>query len=368
MQFNLEQYAKNEKKGLECLRAGDYKDARYYLLTSARYLLEAAKKSETSLKKIRWEKGLRLKDMALSIDLDKGPPQSKEPGDNKTKENGLTTEDKWFVSEKPNIRFDQIAGLNEVKETIRLRVLYPFHHPGAADRFKKKAGGGILLYGPPGTGKTMIAKAIAAELAAHFFNVKCSTIMSQWVGVSEQNIAKLFDLARQYPISVIFFDETEALVGKRGGRSTVMNRVIPEFLSQVDGLESNKNTILLLGATNRPWDMDEAALRTGRFGEKFYVGLPDIDAREQILHIELDGIPIEPGIDFREFAGLLDGYSGADIVGVCRKATDYPFQRQIRSGADTILTKSDLNRAIQEVLPSTDTRMLEKYRQFTKKR
>ena len=210
----------------------------------------------------------------------------------------------------------------------------------------------------------MIAKAIATELDAQFLNVKSSNIMSQWVGVAEQNLARLFEVARRYPISVIFLDETEALVGKRGGQSTVMNRVVPEFLSQVDGLDPKVNCILLMGATNRPWDMDEAAMRTGRFGEKFYVGLPDPAAREQILHFNLDGIPMEPGVDFRLLAEKLDGYSGADIAGVCIKATDFPFRRQIGTGAETLLTVADLEQAIREVPPSVSQSMLERYRKF----
>jgi transitional endoplasmic reticulum ATPase len=276
----------------------------------------------------------------------------------------LTPESKWIVSEKPNVRFDQIAGLDDVKEAINLRVIYPFRNPDAASRFKKKAGGGILLYGPPGTGKTMIAKAIATELDAQFLNVKSSNIMSQWVGVAEQNLARLFEVARRYPISVVFLDETEALVGKRGGQSTVMNRVVPEFLSQVDGLDPKVNCILLMGATNRPWDMDEAALRTGRFGEKFYVGLPDAAARKLILHFNLDGIPSAPDVDIPSLAERLDGYSGADIAGVCIKATDLPFQRQIRSGSEAILTREDMDRAVIEVPASVNQAMLERYKRF----
>lgn len=374
MQFYLEQYAKNKDQGLDYLKAGDYGQARYHFLVAAKYLLKAADHSEKKLRQIRLEKGLRLRDLALALETKKRTTPLAVPGAPgktpavKDQDAELTPEGKWIVSEKPNVRFDQIAGLDEVKEAINLRVIYPFRHPEAADRFKKKAGGGMLLYGPPGTGKTMIAKAVATELDARFLNVKCSNIMSQWVGVAEQNLAKLFDVARRYPISVIFLDEAEALVGKRGGHSTVMNRVIPEFLSQVDGLDPRVNCILLMGATNRPWDMDEAALRTGRFGEKFYVGLPDVAAREQILHLNLDGIPMEPGINTRDLAEKLEGYSGADILGVCIKATNFPFQRQIRSGADTILTLDDLDRAIREVPPTVNASMLDRYRRFGESR
>jgi transitional endoplasmic reticulum ATPase len=369
MQFLLEQYGKNKDQGLDYLKVGDHVQARYHLLTAAKYLLKAARESEPQLQKIRHTKAIQLRDLALSLKATKpaagvaAAGHGERAGSDKDQDAGLTPESKWIVSEKPNVRFDQIAGLSEVKEAINLRVIYPFHHPEAASRFRKKAGGGILLYGPPGTGKTMIAKAIATELDAQFLNVKSSN-MSQWVGVAEQNLARLFEVARRYPISVIFLDETEALVGKRGGQSTVMNRVVPEFLSQVDGLDPKANCILLMGATNRPWDMDEAAMRTGRFGEKFYVGLPDPAAREQILHFNLDGIPMEPRVDFHSLAEKLDGYSGADIAGVCIKATDLPFRRQIGSGSEALLTLADLEKAIQEVSPSVSQSMLERYRKF----
>jgi transitional endoplasmic reticulum ATPase len=371
VQFFLDQYTRSRDQGLDYLKVGDRSQARHHLLQAARYLLEAARRAEPALQAIRRERALKLRDMALSLP-DKvvartTPAQDGAAGGGtKAEEDGLTSESKWLLSERPSIRFSQIAGLDEVKEAIDLRLVYPFRHPDVAERFKKRAGGGLLLYGPPGTGKTMIAKAVATELDAQFLSVKCSSIMSQWVGVAERNIAKLFEVARRYPVAVVFLDETEALVGKRGGQSTVMNRVIPEFLAQVDGVEASKNAILLLGATNRPWDMDEAALRTGRFGEKFYVDLPTAAAREQILHFNLDGIPMENAVDLAAFAQLLDGYSGADILGVCRQATDYPFHRQILGGAEAVVTADDLERARRDVPRSVTPEMISRYQRFAK--
>ena len=371
MQFFIDQYVRSRDQGLDYLKVDDRAEARHHLLMAAKYLLEAAKRSEPALALVRRESAAKLRDLALNIPdppLAPKPPLTDRGGaagaDGKNDEEGLTSEAKWLLSEKPNIRFDQIAGLDDVKEAIDLRLVHPFRHPEVAKRFKKRAGGGLLLYGPPGTGKTMIAKAVATELDAQFLSVKCSSIMSQWVGVAEKNIAKLFDVARRYPVVVVFLDETEALVGKRGGHSTVMNRVIPEFLAQIDGVDGSKNAILLLGATNRPWDMDEAALRTGRFGERFYVSLPNAEARGQILHFNLDGIPMADDVDLADFANMLEGYSGADIVGICREATDYPFHRQIRSGAETVLMRDDLDRARGEMKPSVTQTQLDRYRRF----
>ena len=369
MQFFLEQYARNRDQGLDYHRAGQMGEARYHLLTAAKYLLEAARRSEPALARARREKALALRDLALKITSAaqaSRPASASDRGastDEKSEDEGLTSETRWLLSEKPNIRFSQIAGLEDVKEAINLAAVYPFRHPEAAEKLRVKAGGGVLLYGPPGTGKTMIAKAVATEIDAQFLSVKCSTIMSQWVGVAERNIARLFDVARRYPVVVVFLDESEALIGRRGGQSTVMNRVIPEFLSQIDGVEGSKNAILLLGATNRPWDMDEAALRTGRFGEKVYVGLPDRAAREQILHLNLDGIPLAP-VDFGGLADALDGYSGADVVGVCQKATRLVMLRHARSADEIVVTVEDLDRARRETPPSVTPAMLARYRRF----
>jgi transitional endoplasmic reticulum ATPase len=205
MQFLLDQYNKNKDQGLDYLKVGDYEQARYHLLIAAKYLLKAALESEPQLQKIRHDKALQLRDLAASLQGKKGVPHKpamagEKAVSGKDQDGDLTPESKWIVSEKPNVRFDQIAGLADVKEAINLRVIYPFRHPEAATRFKKKAGGGMLLYGPPGTGKTMIAKAVATELDAQFLNVKSSNIMSQWVGVAEQNLARLFEVARRYPV------------------------------------------------------------------------------------------------------------------------------------------------------------------------
>lgn len=199
MQFYLEQYTSHKEQATKGLQKGDYEEARYHLLSAAKYLLKAAQETEPNLKKIRHQNALRLREMALGLPKGtataadgKGPPVTDQ-------ESGLTPEKKWLVAEKPNVHFSQIAGLDAVKEAISLRVIEPLRHPDVADRFRKKAGGGILLYGPPGTGKTMVAKAVATELDAQFFNVKSSNIMSQWVGVAEQNLAKLFRFGTPIP-------------------------------------------------------------------------------------------------------------------------------------------------------------------------
>lgn len=361
MRFLLEQYDHHRQEAVGAIQARDFSRAQMELLLAARYIAESARQEEPAIQAARLATAQNLRNQAASLPV---ADAAKAPADTAERAEGQTAEREWMLSEKPNVHFVDIAGLQEIKDALELRVIYPLRHPEIASRFHKKAGGGILLYGPPGTGKTMIARAIATELEAQFFNVKASNIMSPWVGVAEKNLARLFDSARSYPVSVIFLDETEALVARRGSHSTVMNRVIPEFLAQVDGLEKNKNSILLVGATNRPWDMDEAALRTGRFGEKFYVGLPCLEARQQILRFHLEGVPGAQELQWAELAAKLEGYSGADIAGVSLKATDRPFWRQIQSGTPAVLDQADVEAAIAETKPSVDSAHLERYERF----
>ena len=214
----------------------------------------------------------------------------------------------------------------------------------------------------------MIAKAIATELDATFFSVKCSDIMSKWVGEAEQNLKKLFEAARAAERAVVFLDETEAIVAKRGGDSTVMNRVIPEFLAQVDGLDTGGSTMLLLGATNRPWDMDEVALRTGRFGELIYIGLPDHPARLWMLRHALEGIPMAEDIGLEDLARRLDGYTGADIAGLVERAKDLPYEREIRTGNPSQLDAADLESALAKTRRSVTPALLAKYERFREAR
>lgn len=362
MRFYLEQYDLHRSEALAAIRARDFERGRSALLLAARYLMESAREADPSIRDARVTMAQRLKVQAKGLPtVHRGPLPAADVHD---EAQGVSGEADWTLAEKPNVHFSEVAGLVDVKDAIRMRVIYPLRHPEVAERFNKKTGGGILLYGPPGTGKTLIARAIATELDARFFNVKASNIMSPWVGLAEKNLARLFDAARKYPVVVIFLDEAEALVGKRGGNSTVMNRVVPEFLAQVDGLEKNKNGMFLVGATNRPWDMDEAALRSGRFGELFYVGLPDDEAREQILRIHLDRVPGGETLDFCQLAAMLDGYSGADIAGVCLKATDFPFRRQLQSGAPEILTQADIEQSIHASRASVDQAQLNRYERF----
>jgi transitional endoplasmic reticulum ATPase len=209
----------------------------------------------------------------------------------------------------------------------------------------------------------MMAKAVAGEIDATFFAVRCSNLMSKWVGEAERNVAELFTSARSCSRAVVFLDEAEALLPRRGGDSPVMNRLVPEFLSQVDGLAGGES-MLLLGATNRPWDMDEAALRQGRFGDLIYVGLPDLEARQEILRKALDGVPVSPAVSVKELAVSLEGFSGADLVGIAQRLKDRPFEREIVTGRQSQIEAGDVEAVLSASRPSVTGAMLARYRAF----
>ena len=212
-----------------------------------------------------------------------------------------------------------------------------------------------MLYGLPGTGKTMIAKAIAHEVNASFYSVKCSDIVSKWFGEAEKNVKNLFETAKKEEKAIIFFDEFEALAAKRGGENNaVMNRLVPELLAQMQGFSDNENNLLLLAATNRPWDIDSAMLRPGRFNELIYVGLPDAPAREYMINKALKGLPLSEEVKIADIVEATEGYSGADVTEFCERLKDNPIKKSIESGGKTFCRF--LLRRIRHVAAYNDAR------------
>ncbi len=364
-QFYLDNFRRYYRRGLKAHRKGELPLARMSLLKAAEMLYKLAASSTGELRTVRKQKARRLLELARSLPVESENNTAPSGGAAaRTGDAEETDSKKWIMTALPDVSMDDVAGLDDVKDVIRRRVIYPFRHPEVTEKYRKKSGGGVLLYGPPGNGKTMIARAIAAEVDATFFSVKCSDIISKWVGDAERNLQKLFEAAQEHPRAVIFMDETEAIVAKRGGDSTVMNRVIPEFLSQVDGVQGRHGGLLLLGATNRPWDMDEAALRTGRFGELIYVPMPDLPARRKIIAMNLDGIPLSENFDLDDVAARTEGFTGADLEGLCERAKDAPYEREIVTGEEQCLTQGDVVTTMKNTRLSVREKMLEKYEKF----
>src|SRR5690349_4436033 len=211
------------------------------------------------------------------------------------------------------IRFSTIVGMDDLKKTIRIKIIEPFVNPGLFQRFRKQAGGGILLYGPPGCGKTMMARAVANECNAEFISVGIADVLNMWIGESERNLAAIFAKARGQAPCVLFFDELDALAYARSKANSEHTRtIVNEFLAQLDGVgqdnsQSNKG-VLILAATNMPWDVDPAMKRPGRFSRQIFVPPPDVAARQRMLEIKLTGVPCDT-LDLAAIAAQTAHYS-----------------------------------------------------------
>ena len=301
-----------------------------------------------------------LNALKCEYDLSKNKESSK-VSDNKT---NIETDNKNNISSK-KITFDDVIGLDNVKELIYQMVVYPYKYREIYKAFRRESGGGLLLYGPPGTGKTMIAKAIANEIDAKFFPIKCSDIVDKWYGESEKKIKKLFDEAKKYEKSIIFFDEFEALGVNRDEESShAVKMVVSELLSQIDGFDSKGNTMLLIASTNRPWSIDSALLRSGRFNKKIYIGLPNQLSRCNLLIHELKDLPIDK-IDYEQVANKTEGYSSADVVELCNEAKDIAIKRSISLNQVSPITQDDLLNATSQVTSTIVKQELDKLEKFS---
>ncbi|MFQ5415003.1 MAG: AAA family ATPase [Phycisphaerae bacterium] len=354
-------------KGVSAYRAGEYRVAKTYLVEAAECMVELAG-GAVSAEARRQQEALAAELIALAKDCDRlesAPASARARRREKEDDSGTSASD-WIVTEKPTIGFDDIAGLEEVKEDIRLKMLYPFAHPELAARYGISTGGGVLLFGPPGTGKTMMAKAIANEIDATFFVISPAQVLSKWVGEAEQNVRKLFDAAKAESRAVIFIDEVEALVPKRGGRSsTVMQRVVPQILQELEGFDRKADRALLfVGATNKPWSLDEAMMRPGRLDARIYVGLPDAPARFKLLEIYLGSRPLDGDVDFGVLCDRLEGYSGADIRHIAEQAAQVPFMEAIAGKAERAVAMRDVMAVIDAQPPSVRPSDLIRYERF----
>lgn len=258
-------------------------------------------------------------------------------------------------SKKSGITFDSIAGLENVKEIFREKVIMPFEHPEIFEKYGKKAGGGILLYGLPGTGKTMFAEACSNELNATFISVKCSDIKSKWYGESEQKVKAIFSRAKKSRRAIIFFDEFEAIGAKRTeDGDNANNDLVPEILAEMQGVGSSScnSAIMIIAATNKPWSIDSAFLRPGRFDEKIYIPLPDYKARKRLFEIQLSKVPVSDDLSFDYLAEITEGFNGADIKEVCEKLKLSAIKDSLSSGKEETIGMDDVEK-IKDTIKSS---------------
>ena len=261
----------------------------------------------------------------------------------------------------PTIGWDDIGGVDEAEEKLREGVELPLKNPQAFDRLGIRPAKGFLLYGPPGTGKTLLAKAVAKEAEANFISMKSSDLLSKWYGESEQQISRMFARARQVAPCVIFIDEIDSLVparGSGGGEPQVTARVVNTILAEMDGMEE-LNSIVVIGATNRPNLVDPALLRPGRFDELVYVGPPDAKGREMILGIHTRNMPLAKDVKLKGLAERTERYTGADLEDVVRRAGLVAIRK---SGAEVSkVTAADFEEALEDSRPTVTEQMENEY-------
>jgi len=300
------------------------------------------------------------------------------------------------MEKNPNVKFEDIAELEGAKNTLKEAVLLPLLMP---DFFRglRRPWKGVLLYGPPGTGKTLLAKALATQGKTTFFNVSPTTFASKWKGESEKLVRILFEMARFYAPSTVFIDEVDSIGQKRGdGDNEASRKVMAEMLVQMDGVsgkldqedlsveELKKNIVMVLGATNLPWDLDDALRR--RFEKRVYVPLPNSVGRREMFNINMKGIKVQEDVDLDKLVKLTDGYSGADIANVCREASLMQMRRKLmKTGGklnftalkkdpsklenelDAPVSETDFETAIRNISKSVSPNDLKKYEEFTEK-
>tara|TARA_Y100000310_G_scaffold89559_2_gene86651 strand:- start:3253 stop:5547 length:2295 start_codon:yes stop_codon:yes gene_type:complete len=265
--------------------------------------------------------------------------------------------------ETPNISWENVGGLGKIKEELKEAVEWPIKYPDSFERMGIRPSRGILLYGPPGTGKTLLAKAVAKESEANFIQVKGPSLLSMWVGKSEEGVRKIFERARQVAPCVVFFDEIDSLASRRGNDSgaKVTERVLNQLLAEMDGLDDLKD-VLVIAATNRPDLLDPAVLRPGRFDKILLVNTPAEEGRKNILEIHTQAMPIKDKSKLlKDFAKKTEGYSGADLEAFVREAAMLALREDVTSEE---VTKKHFDEAFRKIKPSVTKSTVDTYQKI----
>ena len=271
---------------------------------------------------------------------------------------------KWIATKPDAVRLDDVIGLDDAKAVVMDALVNPVNHPDIYKTLKVVPGTGLLLYGPPGTGKTLFAKAVANEMDMPFMDVRCDKLKSKYVGETEKNVAEMFRAARALKRCILFLDECNAILARRGDQKVCM---VEQFLVELDGFAASESQLFVLMATNLPWTLDPAITRSGRLSEAVYVGLPDAAARRLLIDRAFKDVPLAPDVDLDSLVTLTDGFSGADLAakgGLCHKAKTSAARRWVarRVAAGTAkngpewdavetVAWADIDRALSEIVP-----------------
>jgi ATPases of the AAA+ class len=265
----------------------------------------------------------------------------------------------------------EVAGMKEVKEDLYTQIIYPLKFPDMAKEFNVKLGGGILLYGPPGNGKTFLVKALAREAGLKFIYVNPSSLFSQWFGNFEKNITALFSAARNLSPCILFFDELDSLFPQRDSSSSeAARRGVSQFLNEVGGFSSGADVppVVLLGATNVPWNLDPAVTRPGRFDRMVFIPPPDLEARKEMIRLHMKKIKRIGDVDVDRLGNLTEGYSAADIEYLFRYTSQRAFLNAIETKDEKHIDTPLILEAMKTVKPSVGKNLLDKYKLFSEAR
>lgn len=363
MSFDADKKREHASLAEQALRRSSFGQAAFHLAKASEFALKLADKCSGKVRQAHVREAHELVELAEQVQAREGA--GKQPVASLLKQTtgpaAAEAASVWALQQRPSEKLADVAGLDDVKETLTGKVILPFQQPEVFERFKAKLGAGVLMYGPPGNGKTFIAKAIAGELEAAFFPVNASQVKDKYVGESEKNLQRVFDEARQHQRAVLFIDEAEHLLSRRGNRKL---GVVTQFLTLADGLVKNQSCLLILAATNKPWSLDEAVIRPGRLGTHVYVGPPDAQARAAIVKHNLREVPVAREVSPDDLSARTEGYSGADLAEVCDRAKMLAIKRELASGKPDQVTPDDLTAALERVKPSVSEAQVQQYLQW----
>ena len=329
---------------LQLEEAGSLAEAREYYLKAAAEFASACEAEAGSASVPIWS---RYADLMLgkARTLARAVNQLQSDANKDTREDVASS----AIVERPNTRFGDLVDLEEAKARLEETLLYPLVQPGLFAKLKVSPAKGILLYGPPGCGKTFVAQAAAGESGLCFIEASAAALLDKYVGETEKRVHELFQVARDRSPAVVFFDEIDALgTSRSSAQSGFEGRIVNELLREMDGLRSKSDRILVLGATNRPWAMDGALLRAGRFTEVVFVRHPDPDARASLFKLHLSDVPTGK-LDFAKLAKWSAGFETSRVASACSEAGMILIRRKLRGtmGSDVVITMRELREAIE---------------------